>query len=166
MPFLQPGFVYDVRTGMCHSCSQALYIWCIYIYIYIWCVIPAARPCILGPLLDIMSICWKNLSVITFTPRKVVHIAHYNDVIVSAMASHQWRLDGLLNRMLRRSSKKTSKLRVTGLCDGNSPVTGEFPSQRVSNTEMFPFDVVIMFCVMLLLCIPSCQCGSHASGSI
>ena len=26
-------------------------------------------------------------------------------------------------------------LRVTGLCEGNSPVTGEFPTQRVSNAE-------------------------------
>ena len=32
-------------------------------------------------------------------------------------------------------SKKTSKLHVTGLCEGNSPVTGEFPTQRASNAE-------------------------------
>ena len=43
--------------------------------------------------------------------------------------------DYLLSRSFRRRSKKTSKLRVTGLCDGNSPVTGEFPSQRASNAE-------------------------------
>ena len=43
--------------------------------------------------------------------------------------------DCLLNRLFRRRSKKTSKLRVTGLCAGNSPVTGEFPAQRASNTE-------------------------------
>ena len=36
---------------------------------------------------------------------------------------------------LRRRSKKTPKLRVTGLCVGNSPVTDEFPAQRASNTE-------------------------------
>ena len=29
-------------------------------------------------------------------------------------------------------------LRVTGLCPGNSPVTGEFPVQRGSNTEKVP----------------------------
>ena len=34
-----------------------------------------------------------------------------------------------------RKSKKTSKLRVTGLCAGNSPVTGEFPAQRASNAD-------------------------------
>ena len=29
----------------------------------------------------------------------------------------------------------TSKLRVTGLCVGNSPGTGEFPAQMASNAE-------------------------------
>ena len=42
---------------------------------------------------------------------------------------------GLLNRLFRRRSKKTSKLRVTGLCEENSPVTGEFPAQRASNAQ-------------------------------
>ena len=43
--------------------------------------------------------------------------------------------DCLLNRLFRRRSKKTSKLRVTGLCAGNSPVPGEFPAQRASTAE-------------------------------
>ena len=34
----------------------------------------------------------------------------------------------LLSRLFKRRSKETSKLRVNGLCDGNSPVTGEFPA--------------------------------------
>ena len=41
----------------------------------------------------------------------------------------------LLNRLFMCRSKKTSKLRVTGLCAGNSPVTGEFPAQMTSNAE-------------------------------
>ena len=41
----------------------------------------------------------------------------------------------LFNRLFRRRSKKTSKLRVTGLCAGNSPGTGEFPAQMASNAE-------------------------------
>ena len=43
--------------------------------------------------------------------------------------------DCLLNRSFRRRSKKTSELRVTGLCAGNSPVTGELPAQMASNAE-------------------------------
>ena len=31
--------------------------------------------------------------------------------------------------------KKKSKLRVTGLCVGNLPVTGDFPAQRDSKAE-------------------------------
>ena len=34
--------------------------------------------------------------------------------------------------------KETSKLRVTGLCAGNSPVTGVFPAQSASNAENVP----------------------------
>ena len=41
----------------------------------------------------------------------------------------------LLNRLFRRRSKKISKLRVTGLCVGNSPGTGEFPAQMTSYAE-------------------------------
>ena len=47
--------------------------------------------------------------------------------------SNQQPHDCLLNRLFRRRS--TSKLRVTGLCVGNSPVTSEFPAQRSSNAE-------------------------------
>ena len=43
--------------------------------------------------------------------------------------------DCLLNRLFRPRSKKTSKLNVTGLCAGNSPVTGRFPAQMASNVE-------------------------------
>ena len=60
---------------------------------------------------------------------------HYDNVIMGAMVSNHQPHDCLLNRLFRRGLEKTSKLRVTGLCEGNSPVTGEFPAQRASNTE-------------------------------
>ena len=50
------------------------------------------------------------------------------------VSNHQLH-ECLLNRLFRRRSKKTSKLRVTGLCEGNSPVTSEFPAQSTSNAE-------------------------------
>ena len=40
-----------------------------------------------------------------------------------------------LSRLFGRRSKKISKLRVTGLCAGNSPGTGEFPAKMASNAE-------------------------------
>ena len=51
-----------------------------------------------------------------------------------SVSNHQPH-DCLLNRLFRRRSKKTSKLRITGLCVGNSPVPGEFPTQMASNAE-------------------------------
>ena len=42
---------------------------------------------------------------------------------VVSVSNHQI-YDGLLNRLFRRRSKKTSKLRGTGLYVGNSPVAG------------------------------------------
>ena len=50
------------------------------------------------------------------------------------VSNHQ-HLDFLLGRLFRRTPKKASKLCVTGLCEGNPPVTGGFPSQRASNAE-------------------------------
>ena len=49
--------------------------------------------------------------------------------------SYRQPLDCLLECFFRRTSKETSELRATGLYEGNSPVTGEFPVQRASNAE-------------------------------
>ena len=54
----------------------------------------------------------------------------------------------LLNRSLRRRSKKTSKLCVTGLCAENSPVNS--PHKGPVTRKMFPFDDVIMMYVNLV----------------
>ena len=51
------------------------------------------------------------------------------------VVSNHWRRDCLLICLFRRRSKKTSKLRVTDLREGNSPETGDFPTQRASNAE-------------------------------
>ena len=51
-----------------------------------------------------------------------------------SVSNHQPH-DCFLNRLFRRRSKKTSKLRVAGLCAENSPGTGEFPAQKASNAE-------------------------------
>ena len=52
----------------------------------------------------------------------------------NSVSNHQPR-ECLLGRLFGRRWKKTSKLRVTGLCVGNSPGTSEFPAQMASNAE-------------------------------
>ena len=59
------------------------------------------------------------------------------------VSNHQPR-GCLLNRLLRRRSKKTPKLRVTGLWVGNSPGPVNSPHKRPVTWKMFPFDDVIM----------------------
>ena len=79
------------------------------------------------------------------SPIRALPVQHYSDVIMGThgVSNHQPD-DCLLNRLFRCRSKETSKLRVTGLCVGNSPVIGEFPHKRPVARKMFPFDDVIM----------------------
>ena len=80
--------------------------------------------------------------------RNVIDIVQYwSTMYRDSAVALRWRnsgLDGvsnhqphdcLLNRLFRHRSKKTSNLRVTGLCVGYSPGTGEFPAQRASYAE-------------------------------
>ena len=61
---------------------------------------------------------------------------HYSDVRMSAMESQITGVSIVCSTVfIRRRSKKTSKLCVTGLCEGNPPITGGFPSQRAINAE-------------------------------
>ena len=73
---------------------------------------------------------------------------HCNDAICrEKLQTLLWRRNGsdsisklqphdcLLSRLFGGRSKKTSKLRATGLCAGNSQGTGEFPAQMASYAE-------------------------------
>ena len=82
---------------------------------------------------------------------------HWRHNVHDSVSNHQPR-DCLLNRLLRRRSKKTSKLRVTGLCAGNSPGTGEFPHKWPVTRKMFPFDDVIMMTLLTSLVCQSRSC--------
>ena len=77
----------------------------------------------------------------------MINIVSFGTHMYRVGLSLQWRHNGhdivsnnqphdcLLHHLFRRRSKKKSKLRVTGLCAGNSPGTGEFPEQMASYAE-------------------------------
>ena len=67
-------------------------------------------------------------------PKRYIHTLQWRHNGRDGISNHQPH-HCLLNRLFRHRSKKTSKVRVTGLCAGNSPVTGEFPAQMASNAE-------------------------------
>ena len=54
------------------------------------------------------------------------------------------RLDYSLDHLFNRRSKKTSKLRVTGLCEGNQRRPVDSPHKGPVPRKMFPFDDAIM----------------------
>ena len=67
----------------------------------------------------------------TRPPPYALQWRHYERDGVSNHQPH----DCLLNHLFRRRSNKILKLRVAGLCAGNSPVIGEFPAQSASDAE-------------------------------
>ena len=92
---------------------------------------------------------WRNSKISCFT------YTHYSDVIMGTMAT---QITSLTNVNSTVRSKKTAKLRVTGLCAGNSPVTGEFPAEKARNAR----DVSIWWCHLdnLPLATYGCQATS------
>ena len=91
----------------------------IYIYIYIYIYVPHDN--------------YDILTIVKLLPEYFVTLLwRHNES--DDVWNHQ-HLDCLLNCLFRRRPNKTPKLRVTGLCEGNSPVTGEFPAQRASDAE-------------------------------
>ena len=75
--------------------------------------------------------------ILSFTGTDVItylHSLQWRHNGLDGVSNHQHH-DCLVNRLFWRRSKKTSRLRVTGLCVGNSPVTGEFPAQMACNAE-------------------------------
>ena len=77
------------------------------------------------------AICGRKLKNIRYHENHTLPWRHNGLDSVSNHQPHHC----LLSRLFGRRSKKTSKLRVTGLCAWNSPGTGEFPAQRASYAE-------------------------------
>ena len=93
------------------------------------------------------------------TGNRLVTINYTGRYLCSCVFSLHWRHndnDGVSNhqphgclliRLSRRRSRKTSTLRVTGLCAGISPGPVNSPHKGPVTRKMFPFDDVIMLFV-------------------
>ena len=75
------------------------------------------------------EVCWSDRS----EPEWIV--VHYGDVIIGAIASQITSLTIVYSAVYSDADHRKIKLRVTGLCTGNSPGTGEFPVQMANNAE-------------------------------
>ena len=140
-------------------------------------VLTKALGCIFGfPVHD-------YLSALVCSPYAITALYTLLIVFSFTMLSLQWRHnehDGvsnhqphdycLLKLFLRRISKKTPKLRVTGLCGGNSSLTGKFPFQRASNAENVSIwwrhrDIVVVLCLSTWVVVPRSESYEIAGGS-
>ena len=82
---------------------------------------------------------------------KYVSTLHWRHSEYDDISNHQPH-GCLLNRVFRRRSKKTPKLRATDLCARNSPGSMNSPHKGPVTRKMFPFDDVIM-----IQCILKCR---------
>ena len=87
----------------------------VYMRHWIWSSLVQAMACLVPS--HYLNLCW--LATAEWNPLfSALQWCHNERDGVSNHQPH----DCLLNRLFRRRSKKTSKLRVTNLCTGNSPV--------------------------------------------
>ena len=74
-----------------------------------------------------------------------IHFQHYSGVIMDTMASLITSLTSVYSTVYPGAyQRKHQKLRVTGLCAGNSPGPVNSPHKWPVTRKMFPFDDVIM----------------------
>ena len=83
---------------------------------------------------------WRDQNLLPSLDVKNFQVKHLH-----SLYPLQWRnneFSGITNVSIFYSTvcsgadqRKHQKVCVTGLCEGNSPVTGEFPTQRASNVE-------------------------------
>ena len=143
-----------------------------------------SHPCTSGVLSSLTLWTLRNFYRPICTIQSTLQWRHYDRGGVSNHQPH----DCLFSRLFRHRWNKTSKHRVTGLCEGNSPVTGEFPAQRASNTENVSIswrhheqelhgiydrqinlstlsDNTVRAYVLELLCASACICGAKIMNS-
>ena len=87
-----------------------------------------------------MTLISKHFVCLTCMPRTLQWRHNERDGV-----SYHRRLVYLLNRLFRRRSKKTSKLHVTGLCEGNHRWPVDSPHKGPVTRKILPFDDVIMW---------------------
>ena len=126
---------------------------CVFVIAVLSAILYHSGPCYNATQLYRLTFLWNEQNALLWR-----HNGHDG---VSNHQSHECSL----NRPSRRRSKKTSKLRITGLCAWNSPETGEFPAQMASNAEKgfhlmtsswYAFTSGLSFCIHITGLVQDC----------
>ena len=95
--------------------------------------------CMKWPVTHSPNSTWFWLELVGNCCERLKIIMKYTNIQFCERLGHGWQFHPLYSTIYSGADqKKTSKLHVTGFCEGNSPVTGEFPAQRASNAENIP----------------------------
>ena len=144
-PYFPPIHIYWLKRPFIPCRPAILFLYCIWLRYTVWTTAakPNKRRCIPVPSPFRKARMWK-----AFPCDNVRHHGlRWHDLEPPQKSPLQWCHNGsdgvpnhlphhfLLNHLSRRKSNKTSQLRVTGLCAGNSPVIGEFPAQMAINAK-------------------------------
>ena len=77
--------------------------------------------------------------------QSTLYNVHYSDVIMSTMASQITSVSIVHSTVCSGADQRKYQGSTSlALCEGNSPVTGEFPTQRTVTRKFFPFGDAIM----------------------
>ena len=133
----------NVATKLCLSFWLPLIVIIVAVFLIILCCVErSSRLCMLVNVFEYkIRMTITNLRMFLFICLVVHQVlttsANRSDVIMGAMASEITSLTIIYSTFYSGGDqiKKTSKLRVTGLCGGNSPVVEEFPAQMASNAK-------------------------------
>ena len=124
-----------------HHCGY-MFPWTEKHFIWHWMVMAIDQVMTWSATLDYMDMDWAIVRKHNVSPHWLRPYEAMKNSIMSACAL-RWRHDGRVvvsnhqprDCSLKRPFRRRSKLRDTGLCAGNSPMTGEFPAQMASHAE-------------------------------
>ena len=129
------SFWNQLPVSVSHSTQQCL----------TWNLKQENTPCKL-PSIHLLVFFWSSMLFVRtswFVIWNMRHTLQWHHNEHDCVSDHQPH-DCLLNRLFRRRSKKTSKLRVTGPCVGTSPGPVNSPHKGPVTRKMLSFDDVIM----------------------
>ena len=116
------------------SLLQFSFLWCFLVILVLMHIVTIPKDQCPLKRVHQFTIGIPTTQVIGYDPKRYVMSFQWHHDGRDSVSNNQSH-DCLLKHLFGCRSKKTSKLRVTGLCAGNSPGTGEFPTQMASNTE-------------------------------
>ena len=124
---------YEKLEIMLHSC---------------WCYVQSNEQVLLQILFILNGLpvrcIFLRRSVLSTPNSSLTSALHWRRNDHDGVSNHQPH--SLLNHLFRCRSKKTSKLRITDLCVGNSPGPVDSTHKGSIMRKMFPFDDIIMEC--------------------